>query len=76
MQILSVRDEEFYVDNVNPQAHLAKLQEGDSNSMEGVVINSFLFSKYRGFSSNWPYIAFQGLESSENYLWLINAYHK
>lgn len=27
MQILSVRDEEFYVDNVNPQAALAKLQE-------------------------------------------------
>ena len=29
MQILSVRDEEFYVDTVNPQAHLAKLQEGE-----------------------------------------------
>ena len=63
MQILSVRDEEFYVDLVNPQAHLAKLQEQEGADNDPVVINSFLFSKYRGFSSNWPYIAFQGLES-------------
>ena len=71
MQILSVRDDEFYVDVVCPQAQAAPAGEEPSNSR---VVESALFSKYRGFSSNWPYIAFQGLESSENYLWLINAY--
>ena len=33
-----------------------------------------MFSKYRGFSKLWPYIAFQGLEPGVNYLWIINAY--
>ena len=35
-----------------------------------------MFSKYRGFSAQWPYISFQGLESEYKYIWLINAYEK
>ena len=79
LQILSVRDDEFYVDVVHPQAQAAPARPQDPDAAGEEASNpppatSFLFSKYRGFSSNWPYIAFQGLESSENYLWLINAY--
>ena len=77
MHVLSLRDEEFYVDNVNLQAvayNKRMRDEGENEEPQQELLSSFLFMKYRGFSASWPYIAFQGMESAENYVWLINNY--
>ena len=68
MAILSLRDDDFFMDIVRPQDEI----ENKGKHFEREV-HSYFFTKFRGFSSNWPYIAFQGLESSTNYLWLLNA---
>lgn len=63
---LSLTDEDFYIDTVNTT---------DQN-----LENFFVFSKFRAVSSNWPYIAYQGIEyndkdtKQDNYVWLLNAY--
>lgn len=58
-RILSQRDEEIFLDV--------------TNNHEEKILDRLMFSKYRAFCPFWPFFGFQGLESNENYFWLIDV---
>ena len=51
LQIMSIRDDQFFVDQVRPRLGLDICEDA------GETI-SFMFTKYEGFSAQWPFISF------------------
>ena len=55
MQIISIRDQEFFYDKLEPQKAYDKAITGEG---EKPINEKYKFTKYRGFSALWPYVAF------------------
>jgi hypothetical protein len=70
MNIISMRDQEFFYDKIEPmkeyenirikKENLEKQRKGDEEleELHQTKKESYKFTKYRGFGSLWPYVAF------------------
>lgn len=86
MHLLSNTDEEFFVDIIDMngqnlqdnggQVEAENKASGEASKAGQLYPKQFYLRSYSGFSSQWPYIAFQCLQinqTQQQNLWIINA---